>query len=144
MMIFAEAVTFAQTGTGIGVVFLLMGALLLFLNLKEKLFPRSEEKRQVEVQSPLSIRLEERFATKDELREVKTELRELEKALPETELRIRESIEKTGDKILAKVGEIGTAGANGRRDLHEKARVLGERISVTEKGLQSLEDDLRS
>ena len=144
MFILAESVSFAQAGAGLGVVVLLMGALLLFLNLKDKLVPKSEGTKEVKVGPlPFPVQMADRFATKEELHEVKQELRELEKALPETERRILTAIEHQGDKIEETVNKMASVATEGRRKLHDKTLLHTEQIAKLETKTENTAQDLQ-
>ena len=148
MMILADSVSFQQAGMGLGVAIMLMGALLLFLNLKEKLLPKSKDATDVRVGPlPLPIQMAERFATKEELhdvkQEVKAEIRELEKVVPETERRILMAIANTGNKMEEMVNKMASVATNGRRKLHDKTLEHSEQIAKLKEKTANTADSLR-
>jgi len=141
--ILAASPSFSQVGAGLAVLAALLSVLLLGIKVKQAIVPVEKKPEQISP-LPLPISVTAQFATKEELQEVKADLKQLEKDLPKTEKHILAAIERTSERILKKVDTIGSAGASGRRDLHEKSNRLGERVARVETELDDFKEEFKS
>jgi len=128
-----------QMGNGVLVLTGLLAALWLGTQLKRAWFPSDADKTPL----PFPIQVTEKFATKEELLEVKLEIKELERALPETERRILSAIERSADKITKTVNKMAEVASAGRRKLYDKDIVHSQELSSLGTKTAALELDLR-
>jgi hypothetical protein len=141
--VLAEA-TAIEIGTAAIVIVFLMGALLLGTKLKEAWFKNRPDPTEMNVSpNPFPVQITEKFATKEELHEIKVEMRELEKALPETERRILRAIDESGAKIGRTVNRMAEVATEGRRTLHEKARLQSIATAALENDVRRTNQELR-
>ena len=132
MMILADSVSFPQAGVGLAVAILLMGALLMVLNLKEKLFPKIEGTKSVKVEAPLEVRLEEQFPTRREFEKLEGEVCELQREIPAMERRIIGEVKEVGKDLSAKIDEFGSSSHAGRGKIWQELNEVRERVSAAE------------